>query len=167
MMKHEFEHAYGRKVSLSRWQDIERAYMESSALDRLDFVAELKAHEAKKRWQKQAAKGFETSRSGITESQFRAYVRNRLQGHPLESWRDWITPELGHGNWKYRETIHPDGVREVNVDMNGAFQTYLREPNGNSYNLIFEFQPDCGGGKGTGYCYIYDSQAAAQARSAN
>lgn len=57
MMKREFEQAYGRKVSDSRWAKIEKAYMESACIDRLDFVAELKASEADARFRKEAANG--------------------------------------------------------------------------------------------------------------
>ncbi len=158
MMKREFEQAYGRKVSDSRWAKIEKAYMESACIDRLDFVAELKASEADARFRKEAANGaIELERHGVTESQFRAYVRARLKGHPLEVWRDLITPDLGNGNWEYTETIHEDGSREINVDKNGQYQTYLLEPNGNCYNLIFEFAPSEDDGRGFGYCYIFDT----------
>lgn len=158
MMKREFEQTYRRKVSDSRWAKIEKAYMESDCIDRLDFVAEVKAKEKEARFKKQAANGsFEVQRHGVTEAQFRAYVRNCLKGHPLEGWRDSITPDLGHGDWEYRESIHEDGAREINVDKNGKYQTYLLEPNGNCYNFIFEFDPYDDDGHGSGYCYIFDN----------
>lgn len=163
MQKFEFEKAYGRKVSDKRWREIEAEYMRSNALDRLDFVAELKAREKAKILERQAIEGLEITRHNITEAQFRAYVRNCLKGHPLEDWRDWITPEIGHGNVKARTTRHDWGADETYEDIDGRYHTYLRCDDGSRHNLIFEFSEE-EDGKGTGYCYIYDSIVAEAAR---
>lgn len=166
MQKYEFEKAYGRKVSDKRWREIEAEYMRSNALDRLDFVAELKAREKAKICERQAINGLEISRHNITEAQFRAYVRNCLKEHPLEDWREWITPEIGHGNVKAHTTRHDWGATETNEDINGHFQTFLRQDDGYSYNLIYEFSEDSEDGKGSGYCFIYDSMVAEATRRA-
>ena len=158
MMKREFEQAYGRKVSDSRWAKIEKAYMESDYIDRLDFVAELKASEADARFKKEAASGsIELERHGLTEAQFRAYVRARLKGHPLEGWRDWITPEIGHGDFPYRSTRYDWGADGIHQDINGKFQEYMRYDDGKCTNLIFEFEQYEEDGRGFGYCYIFDT----------
>lgn len=156
MMKHEFEKAYGRKVSQDRWQEIERAYMKSNALDRIEFVAELKAEEAAKRFNKQAARAdIEIERRDITFAQFRAYVRNRLKGTPFEGFRDLIEPNLGNGTLREGGKTENDGTDYRWCDSNGHFQNYTRSPNGMVENFIFDFDP-YGGGKGFGYCYIRD-----------
>lgn len=166
MQKREFEAAYGRKVNDSRWIQIEKAYMESPCLDRLDFVEELKAQKAEARFARQAEKaGIEIQRHNVTEAQFQAYILKRLKGHPLEHWGSYLEPELGNGQDKERTHIHKDGSIEYYKDYNGAFQTYYKEPNGSCWNFIYEFSPDDDKGRGFGYCYIFDTSVR-QAKTA-
>lgn len=158
MQKREFEQAYGRRVSLNRWREIEKAYIESDALDRLDFVAELKASEAAERFKKQAAKAeIEIERHNVTEAQFKSYVRRRLTGHPLESWRNNICADTGHGACPYGGRTDKDGTEWAWRDENGHFQSYWRNPDGKIANLILDFDLNYDGtNKGYGYCYIRD-----------
>lgn len=104
---------------------------------------------------------FEMQRYGVTESAFKAQIRYYMKKHGLDSWIDYITPELGHttghSGWNKTELFS-----EYNKEAVGDYQMYLKPTeegfaNGyTGYNFIYEFHYD-DDKTGYGYFYIVDS----------